>query len=176
MQVARHDEASVSRVCRMKALIDLYHRLLAAPMGPALAILVVPVSLQVVSRYTHLIPSYIWTEEMSRFLFIWMVMLGAMVGIREGTHFEVDIWPELGRRANAALRIVSHLFVLVFALVFLYWGIEFVQFGWYQDSELAELPMPFIFIAWPLAGATWLLFLGETFLDNFRILAARDTA
>src|SRR5262245_55192689 len=77
---------------------------------------VIPVSLQIVSRYTALIPSYIWTEEMSRFLFIWMVMLGAMVGIREGTHFEVDIWPELGQRANAALRIVSHLFVLVFAL------------------------------------------------------------
>jgi len=69
---------------------------------------------------------------------------------------------------------VSHLFVLVFALVFLFWGIQFVQFGWYQESELAELPMPFIFVAWPLAGATWLLFVGEVFADNFRILAGKD--
>ncbi|MFL5031423.1 MAG: TRAP transporter small permease [Xanthobacteraceae bacterium] len=160
----------------MKTLIDLYHRLLTWLMVASVAALVIPVSLQIVSRYTALIPSYIWTEEMSRFLFIWMVMLGAMIGIREGTHFEVDIWPELGRRANAALRIASHLFVLVFALVFLYWGVKFVQFGWYQESELAELPMPFIFIAWPLAGATWLLFLGEAFLDNFRVLAAKDAA
>ncbi|MFL5101731.1 MAG: TRAP transporter small permease [Xanthobacteraceae bacterium] len=160
----------------MKSLIDLYHRLLTWLMVASVAALVIPVSLQIVSRYTALIPSYIWTEEMSRFLFIWMVMLGAMIGIREGTHFEVDIWPELGRRANAALRIASHLFVLVFALVFLYWGVKFVQFGWYQESELAELPMPFIFIAWPLAGATWLLFLGEAFLDNFRVLAAKDAA
>jgi TRAP-type transport system small permease protein len=160
----------------MKALIDLYHRLLTWLMVASVAALVIPVSLQIVSRYTALIPSYIWTEEMSRFLFIWMVMLGAMIGIREGTHFEVDIWPELGRRANAALRIASHLFVLVFALVFLYWGVKFVQFGWYQESELAELPMPFIFIAWPLTGATWLLFLGEAFLDSFRVLAAKDTA
>src|SRR5713226_9408270 len=131
----------------MKRLIDYYCRLLTWLMVATVAILVVPVSLQIISRYTHLIPSYIWTEEMSRFLFIWMVMLGAMVGIREGTHFEVDIWPELGRRANAGLRIVSHVFVLVFALVFLHWGVKFVQFGWYQDSELAELPMVFIFIA-----------------------------
>jgi TRAP-type transport system small permease protein len=160
----------------MKPLIDFYHRLLTWLMVATVAALVFPVSLQIVSRYTGLIPSYIWTEEMSRFLFIWMVMLGAMVGIREGTHFEVDIWPELGRRANAALRIVSHLFVLVFALVFLYWGIKFVEFGWYQESELAELPMPFIFIAWPLAGATWLLFLGEIFLNSFRILATKETA
>src|SRR5712691_7586409 len=135
----------------MKRLIDGYCRLLTWLMVATVAILVLPVSLQVVSRYTQLIPSYIWTEELSRFLFIWMVMLGAMIGIREGTHFEVDVWPELGRRANAALRIVSHLFVLVLALVFLAWGIKFVEFGWYQESELAELPMPFIFIAWPLA-------------------------
>ena len=75
---------------------------------------------------------------------------------------------------NAALKIVSHLFVLVFALVFVWWGIKFVQFGWYQESELAELPMPFIFIAWPLTGATWLTFLGEIFYDNLRVLFGRD--
>jgi TRAP-type C4-dicarboxylate transport system permease small subunit len=160
----------------MRRLIDAYHRLLTWLMVATVAILVVPVSLQIVARYTQLIPSYIWTEEMSRFLFIWMIMLGAMIGVREGTHFEVDVWPELGRRANAALRIVSHLFVLVFALVFVYWGIKFVEFGWYQESELAELPMPFIFIAWPLAGATWLVFLGQIFVDNVRILAARDAS
>jgi TRAP-type C4-dicarboxylate transport system permease small subunit len=160
----------------MKRILDFYHRLLTWLMAASVAILVVPVSLQIISRYTALIPSYIWTEELSRFLFIWMVMLGAMIGIREGTHFEVDVWPELGPRANALLRIASHVFVLVFALVFLYWGIRFVQFGWYQESELAELPMPFIFVAWPLAGATWLLFLGEAFFDNVRILVAKPAS
>ena len=158
----------------MKKLIDAYSRLLNALMVATVAILVVPVSLQIISRYTALIPSYIWTEELSRFLFIWMVMLGAMVGIKEGTHFEVDIWPELGRRGNAMLKIVSNLFVLIFALVFVYWGVKFVQFGWYQESELAELPMPFIFIAWPLAGATWVLFLAQIFSENIRILAGKS--
>src|SRR5712691_5324186 len=158
----------------MKRLIDGYCRLLTWLMVATVAILVVPVSLQIVSRYTQIIPHYIWTEELSRFLFIWMVMLGAMIGIREGTHFEVDVWPELGLRANAALRVVSHVFVLVFALVFVYWGIQFVNFGWYQESELAELPMTFIFIAWPLTGVTWLVFLGEHFIADFRAIAARD--
>ena len=158
----------------MRTLIDAYSRLLTWLMVATVAVLIFPVSLQVFSRYTALIPSYIWTEELSRFLFIWMVMLGAMIGIKEGTHFEVDVWPELGKRANAALKIVSHLFVLIFALVFVYWGIKFVQFGWYQESELAELPMPFIFLAWPLTGATWLVFLGEIFYDNLRIVAGKD--
>ncbi|MEO8144278.1 MAG: TRAP transporter small permease [Betaproteobacteria bacterium] len=160
----------------MKRLIDLYHRLLTWLMVGTIAVLIVPVTLQIISRYTALIPSWIWTEELSRFMFIWMVMLGAMIGVRERSHFEVDVWPELKPRAGALLRIVSNLFVLVFALVFVWWGIEFVRFGWNQHSELAELPMPFIFLAWPVAGATWVLFLGESFVENFRIFAGKTTA
>ena len=49
-------------------------------------------------------------------------------------------------------------FVLVFALVFVWYGVKFVQFGWNQTSELADLPMGCIFVAWPLTGLTWLVF------------------
>jgi TRAP-type C4-dicarboxylate transport system permease small subunit len=154
----------------VKTLIRLVHRLLTWLMVGTVAVLIVPVSLQIVARFTQLIPAYIWTEELARFLFIWMVMLGAMIGVREGTHFEVDVWPELGRRANALLRIVSHVFVLVFALVFIWWGIEFTRFGWDQLSEIAELPMWTIFVAWPVAGITWMLFIGESFVAHLRVL------
>ena len=154
----------------MKAVIDWYHRVLTWLLAATVGILIIPVTIQIFSRYTALIPSWIWTEELSRFLFIWMIMIGAMVGIREHTHFEVDVWPELGPRRNALLRIVSGVGVLVFALVFVWWGIQFVRFGWDQTSELADLPMPFIFVAWPLAGIFWLVFLGEAMVDNFRVL------
>ena len=154
----------------MKTLFDFYHRFLIWLLVGTVAILVVPVTLQILSRFTGLIPSYIWTEELARFMFIWMVMIGAMIGVREGTHFEVDVLPKLGVRADALVRIVSHVFVLVFALVFVWWGIAFTRFGWDQLSEIAELPMWMIFIAWPVAGLTWLLFIGESFVANFRML------
>lgn len=157
----------------MKKFLDGYHRLLTWLMVATVAILIVPVTLQIVSRYTALIPAWIWTEELSRFLFIWMIMLGAMIGVREGTHFVVDVIPDLAPRPAAMLAIVTNVFVLVFALVFVWWGIQFVRFGWDQTSELAELPMVFIFSAWPLAGVTWVLFLGEAFVDSFRVLAGR---
>ena len=160
----------------MKKFLDGYHRLLRWLMAASVAILIVPVTLQVVSRYTALIPAWIWTEELSRFLFIWMVMLGSMVGVREGTHFVVDVLPTLPPRADAAVQIVANLFVLVFALVFAWWGIQFVRFGWHQTSELAELPMGFIFVAWPLAGITWVVFLGEAFVASWRVLAGKAEA
>jgi TRAP-type C4-dicarboxylate transport system permease small subunit len=154
----------------MKALIAGYHRILTWLLVATVAVIIIPVSLQTFSRYTALIPSYLWTEELARFLFIWMVMLGAMIGVREGTHFEVDVWPTLGPRANALLRIVSGVFVLLLALVFIWWGIEFTRFGWDQLSEIAELPMWMIFVAWPMAGVTWVLFQGEAMLRDWRIV------
>jgi TRAP-type C4-dicarboxylate transport system permease small subunit len=160
----------------MRKLIAAYGRLLDLALVASVAILIIPVSLQIFSRFTALIPSYIWTEEMARFFFVWMIMIGSMVGIRDGAHFDVDLWPELKPRPNALLRIVGNLFVLVFALIFVWYGIKFVQFGWNQTSELAELPMPWIFVAWPMAGLTWVVYLGDRFVADLRILAARPAA
>ena len=153
-----------------------YSRLLSWLLAAAVAILIIPVSLQIFSRYTSLIPSYIWTEEMARFLFIWMVMIGAMVGIRESTHFEVDVWPRLGPRGAALLKIVSSVFVLGFALVFVWWGWQFTRFAWNRTSELADLPLWLIHIAWPLTGVTWLLFQGEHMINAIRVLTGHDEA
>jgi len=156
-----------------RKLTAAYSRGLSWLLVVSVAILIVPVSLQIFSRYTALIPSYIWTEEMARFLFVWMIMIGAMIGVRDGTHFEVDLWPRLGRRAEAAVRLVAGLGVLVLALVFVWAGIEFTRFGWNRISELAELPLWTIHIAWPLTGFTWLVFLGEQMWDNLAAVAGR---
>ncbi|HUQ24037.1 MAG TPA: TRAP transporter small permease [Burkholderiales bacterium] len=143
---------------------------LRALLALSVGILIIPVALQIFSRYTELIPSYIWTEEMARFLFVWMIMIGAMLGIHENRHFEVDIWPRLSPRPQAALRLVANLAVLVFALVFVWAGWYFTRFAWNRISELAELPLWLIHMAWPLTGAIWLLFLGEQVWDNLRTL------
>ena len=159
----------------MKTIIDLYYKALNWLLVGTVAILIVPVTLQIVSRYTALIPSYIWTEELSRFMFIWMIMLGAMIAVRDGTHLDVDLWPDLTPKAHAVTHMIASLFVLIFALVFVYWGFKFLQFGWNQESELAELPMIYIFAAWPISGLTWLIFLGESFIKDIRILASKAT-
>ena len=152
----------------MRTFIAGFYRLLDWLLALSVGILVIPVTLQIVARFTELIPHWFWTEEMARFLFIWMVMLGAMVGIRDRSHFDVDVWPTLKPRANALLSIVSDVFVLVFALVFVWYGTRFVQFGGSQTSELSDLPMAWIFIAWPVTGLTWLLFLGPRFRADCR--------
>ena len=139
----------------------------------SVAILVIPVSLQIFSRYTAIIPSYIWTEEMARFLFIWTIMIGAMIGVRESTHFEVDVLPQLSRRGEAVARLLGRLGVLATAIIFVTAGIHFTQFAWNRTSELADLPLWLIHVAWPVTGFTWIIFLGQQFVDDIKIILGR---
>ena len=151
-----------------------YGRLLSWLLVASVAVLIVPVSLQIFSRYTELIPSYIWTEELARFLLVWTVMIGAMIGVRESSHFEVDVWPILSGRPEAAIRLASRFGVLLIALVFVWSGIAFTGFAWYRTSELAELPLWLIHIAWPVTGLTWLIFLGEQMYEDLRVVVEGD--
>ena len=153
-----------------------FARLLDWLLIAAVAVLIVPVTMQIVSRYTDLIPPYIWTEELARFVFIWMIMIGSMVGVREMAHFNVDVWNRLSPRGEAALNLVTQVATLVFALVFVWSGIEFTRFAIYRISELAELPLWVIHVAWPLTGLAWIVFLGEQVVDNLRVLAGRMPA
>lgn len=158
----------------MKTALTALHRVLSWLLALAVAILIIPVLLQIFSRYVGFIPRYIWTEELARFCFIWMIMIGAMVGVREGTHFDVDLMPALSPRMTAALRMLTLFAVFIFALVFLYYGYQWVDAGREQTSELADLPMWMIFISWPLAGLIWILFLGEQFLREAKVLMSKE--
>lgn len=150
----------------MAGFFRFVHQMLVVLLALTVLVLMIPVTMQIGSRYFEWIPRYMWTEEMSRFFFIWMVMIGATVGVREGLHFDIDIWSNPSARLVSALRWLSHFLMLVFAGVILYWGIEFTQFGWNQTSELADLPMWMIFIAWPVAGFFWICFLIEKLVSN----------
>lgn len=143
----------------MQKLLGLIDKLLHFLLITTVLLLIVPVSLQIFSRFTDLIPRYMWTEEMSRFFFVWLILLGATLGVRERLHFDVDFLPELSPRATHVILRISQTAMLIFSCVILYWGIEFTQFGWNQTSELAEMPMWWIFIAWPIAGFLWIVFL-----------------
>lgn len=157
-----------------RRLTHWYSELLSWLLAIFVGILVVPVTLQVFSRFTNIIPHLIWTEEMARFLFVWTIMIGAMIGVREATHFEVDLWPRMSARADAGFKLLSRVFVLIAAVVFVTAGIQFTRFGWYRISELAELPLWLIHIAWPIAGVSWIIFLGEQMYDETRTLLGKD--
>ncbi len=159
----------------MKKLLDGYYRLLQFLLASLMGLLIVPVTMQILSRYTGLIPRYIWTEEIARFCFIWIILIGAMIAVRDRSHFTVDLLPSAKTvRGDALARLFVDSMIVLVALIFIVWGWPLVKFGLMQESEIAELPMVTIYIAWPLAGVTWILFLAEDLVKNFKRLRDRS--
>lgn len=144
-----------------------YAKALRALLIALMMLLIIPVFLQVVSRFISFVPRYIWTEEIARFAFVWIIMLGATIAVREGTHFDVDMLPQMSLTWTRSLRLLLLILMLLFAIVFLIGGYDFARFGAPQHSEIAGLPMLTIFIAWPLAGLSWVLFIVEQLYDHF---------
>ncbi len=159
----------------MRKILDWLYRGLQGLLTVLIAVLIVPVTLQIVARFTDVIPNYTWTEEMARFCLIWIIMIGASVAVRDGTHFDVDVLPEPKTRAGEAIgRMVVHTAILLVALVFLAFGWRFTQFGYDQSSELTGMNMSLIHVAWPLAGLTWLLFIAEKFYDDIQLMKSQQ--
>ncbi|MEP0323611.1 TRAP transporter small permease [Bauldia litoralis] len=143
----------------MTRILDAIHLVLKVLLATLIAGLLIPVTMQILSRFTGIIPRYIWTEEIARFCFVWMIMIGAMCAVRDGTHFDLDVLPPaLNPKVEAAKRIFVHLMILAVGLVFIWYGWDFIEFGWFQTSEIAELPMNWIFAAWPIAGFLFFVF------------------
>ena len=160
----------------MRVLLEGYYRFLKILITVLMTVLIIPVGMQILSRYTGLIPRYIWTEEIARFCFVWIILIGSMIAVREGTHFDVDVLPHSN---SPLIEFLSKLFIyvamLTVAFTFLYWGYDFAILGSRQRSEISGLPMLSIYIAWPIAGATWTLFIFEKIWDDFNDYRKRDT-
>ena len=154
----------------MRKIINGYYRFLKILLSFLMGLLMIPVALQIFARYIGLIPRYIWTEEMARFCFIWIILIGSMIAVRDGTHFAVDLLPQpKTNRGEALAKLFVDFIIFLVALIFIVWGWPLVKFGLMQESEMAELPMVLIYAAWPLAGITWLVFLGEKLVDNIKL-------
>jgi TRAP-type transport system small permease protein len=151
----------------MRVVLDAYYRLLQIVLTFLMTALLVPVAMQILSRYTGIIPRYIWTEEIARFCFVWIILIGSMIAVRDGTHFDVDVLPHSDNQGvELAMRLVVYAAMMAVAVTFVLWGYDFAILGSRQVSEIFQLPMLAIYIAWPLAGATWIVFLMEKIWDT----------
>ena len=121
--------------------------------------LIVPVAMQVIARYTGIIPVYLWTEELATFIFVWVVMIGSVLAVWDGTHFDVQVIPE---SSNPLMLFIQKVIVLVlvglFGILFAWYGIEYAKFGSIQHSVMMNANLLVTHITIPLAGLLWGVF------------------
>lgn len=156
----------------MRKFIALYFKLLCVVITAVVGALLFPVTLQVVSRYTDLIPTWLWTEEAARFLLVWMVMLGATIAVRMRGHFDIDLLPEpKSPRGKLFARLLVDVVVALFGVAFLWISAIYAYDARTEVSEITEMSMALMYVAFPVSAAGWLLFLSEQIVDDLKQLA-----
>jgi TRAP-type transport system small permease protein len=122
-----------------------------------MAVLAIVVFVAVITRYFFNLP-LAWSEEVSRYSFIWATFLGAAVCLREGAHLSVDLLVHrLSPAHQRRLEIVGRGLTAAFLGVVLYSGIRVTQVTHDQASPALGLPMSAVYVAVPVGAALMLL-------------------
>ena len=97
----------------MKKWVDRFNGLL-------LALMFLTTFYQILARDIFVISS-MWTEELARFLFVWIVFLGAGTLIEGNEHIRIAILIDrLPLAASRIIRVVSNLLILTFGVIFVW--------------------------------------------------------
>ncbi len=123
---------------------------------------------QVVFRYLLRSPLP-WSEELARYCFVWIVFLGATLGLERGVHIGVDILTILlPRRVQRWLSVVNEFLMLAFVLVIIAASVAVVDANRLQFSPALGLQMAKIYLAIPLGMAVMALVLIRKLAEGFR--------
>ena len=127
--------------------------------GGLLLVVFLVVLSQVVMRYLFAQPNP-WSEELSRFCFVWLSMLGASLAVERRSHFGFDqalkrLPPSRRRLARRAATVV----VMMVSLLLVFPGLALVRLTVDQRSPALDLPMAWVYGAVPISGILMLIHL-----------------
>ena len=110
------------------------------------------VAFQVLTRYVLQHPAA-WPEEAARYLFVWVALLGAALGVDRGAHFSLDLLTSrlphpAARRLAAALDLTC----AAFAALLTWHGAQLAWRVREQPSAALEIPMTWPYAAIPVAA------------------------
>lgn len=145
----------------IRAGLDAVERWLRRLGNAVMLLLALAVCAQVAARYAFGY-SPVWSEELSRLLLVWVVMIGAAVSVRHGTHIRVDVLlAALPARVRRAWFLFVDAMILVLFAVLVVAGIDAVQFNHTMRSLGFQWPMSVLIAAVPLGFALCAVFLVE---------------
>jgi TRAP-type C4-dicarboxylate transport system permease small subunit len=136
----------------MKAIVDYY---LGRVLIALLAIMTLDVLWGVFTRYA-LGSQASWTEELARFLLIWIGTLGAAYAAGQKMHLAIDLLsPKLDPRPARVLEIVIASLIIIFVTTVMVVGglrLIYITVHLEQTSAAMQAPMGIVYGVIPLSG------------------------
>jgi TRAP-type C4-dicarboxylate transport system permease small subunit len=122
---------------------------------------------QVLQRYLFGNP-LVFAGELSRYLFIWSVMISAAIGIRRGSHTNVTYFMDLlfTKKTQLIIDIIRNIFITGFLFVLTYYGIFLTLKTMNVISAATRLPWGLIYISLPVGSLLMIIHVIENILRD----------
>jgi TRAP-type C4-dicarboxylate transport system permease small subunit len=155
---------------RLRGAVDqLLEWMLVILMGA----MVLNVLWQVATRYLLANPSS-YTEEVARYLLIWVGLLGSAYAAGKQIHLAIDLLPSSLRGARKhAVALFIELVIFIFALVVLVIGgagLVSLTLGLGQNSAALQIPLGYVYLALPISGLLMMFFSALHGAEELRLL------
>jgi len=117
----------------------------------ALSAMSIIIAVQVLMRYGF-DASLSWSEEVARYLFIWLIYIGISYGVKKNAHVAVTALDlALSDKAQRTLKLLSSIVFLLFAIAIVYYGgqvcAKIARLG--QEAPATGLEMWLVYLAVP---------------------------
>ena len=126
-----------------------------------MTVLVIDVVWQVLARYIVKSPSS-FTDELARFLLIWVGLLGSAYALGKKKHLAIDLLPsKLSGKPKRILNVFISVLVISFAaLVLVVGGIRlvYITFTLNQISPALGIPIGYVYLVLPLSGLLMIVY------------------
>lgn len=143
----------------MNLLLRLISRLVEVLVILGAAVIVTIVTIEVVLRYIFGL-SLIFTEELSRYLMVWVVFLGGAIAVRDGSHIRINV---LAKRLSAKTRrlvdLVAHTLTVIFLIVVTIEGVKILPRQLYQMCITIDISLFYFYLAIPVGSVLMIIFL-----------------
>lgn len=157
-----------------KALFNLFFKLYKGIIILLITVMFIIVGANVFSRYV-LNNSLGWADELSRFIFIWISFLGAVLAYHENEHvglnFVIDRLPF--EHLKNIIKVISDLLVLLVVVFLTYYG-WIVATSATNVSPALYIPMKLVYMVVPFSAFMMVLINIQKLLNSFNILFNKE--
>ena len=139
---------------RLSISCNRYAEQLLLLLGGSMTAIVI---LQVFCRYV-LNYSLFWSEELARYLLVWLTFIGATVAYHRNMHPGVDfLFKRLAKENRDRITRLIHLVSLLFFFIMIWYGSGFAYFIRMQTTPALSLPKWLVFLIIPISGVIFSL-------------------
>jgi TRAP-type C4-dicarboxylate transport system permease small subunit len=114
---------------------------------------------QIIFRYV-LNNTLVWSDELTRYIFILVFFVGAAFAGYRDEHIKLDMIPAHFVRTRKGLRIVIDLITAIFLIFLIYLGFEHVVDNMGEKSPALQIPIGIPYLAIPIGCACSLFYIG----------------